>query len=83
MGTYSGLVAQVRSGTPKETLHCVHVCCFINFLTKKAKVIFNFGNYFKIMKLIFSQLGLLKKACLLELEEVFEKVMWQQHKVPY
>jgi hypothetical protein len=50
----------------------VHVCCLINFLTNNAKVIFNFGNYFKIMKLIFSQLGLFKKACLIELEEVFE-----------
>ncbi len=50
----------------------MHVCCLINFLTNNAKVIFNFGNYFKIMKLIFSQLGLFKKACLIELEEVFE-----------
>jgi len=56
---------------------------FRNFFNYKAKVIFNFGDYIKIMKLIFSQLGFLKKACPLEFEEVFEKVVQQQHKVLY
>jgi hypothetical protein len=35
---------------------------FRNFLNYKAKVIFNFGNHFKIMKLIFFTIGFVEKS---------------------